>query len=157
MKYLYIVAILLASLGGVYGVGHHNGYAQSQAEVAEQVAQANAAARQTEQQLNGKIADLSTQLVKAQNDAQKQIAKRDSDIATGKLQLFIKTKAPVCPPANAPATGGNPTDVAVIDPTFAQSIVAITDDGDNAIRKLNACITVYNQVRELLNGTATTK
>jgi len=157
MKYLYIVAVLLASLGGVYGVGHHNGYAQSQAEVAEQVAQANAAARQTEQQLNGKIADLSTQLVKAQNDAQKQIAKRDFDIATGKLQLFIKTKAPVCPPANAPATSGLDTATAQLYPAFAQSIVTITDDGDNAIRKLNACITVYNQVRELLNGTATTK
>ena len=151
MKYLYIVAVLLASLGGVYGVGHHNGYAQSQAEVAEQVAQANAAARQTEQQLNGKIADLSTQLVKAQNDAQKQIAKRDSDIATGKLQLFIKTKAPVCPPANAPATNGNPTDVAVIDSGTASAIVAITDKGDEGIRRLNACVAIYDQVRSMIN------
>jgi len=73
------------------------------------------------------------------------------------LQLFIKTKAPVCPPANAPATSGLDTATAQLDPAFAQSIVTITDDGDNAIRKLNACITVYNQVRELLNGTATTK
>ena len=157
MKYLYIVAVLLASLGGVYGVGHHNGYAQSQAEVAEQVAQANAAARQTEQQLNGKIADLSTQLVKAQNDAQKQIAKRDSDIATGKLQLFVKTKTPVCPSANASTPSGPDNSTAQLDPTFAQSLVAVTDDGDTAIRKLNACIATYNQVRDMINGSTTTR
>ena len=157
MKYLYIIAFLLASLGGVYGVGHHNGYAQSQAEVTEQVAKANAAARQTEQQLNGKIADLSTQLVKVQNDAQKQIAKRDADIANGKLQLYVKTKGTVCPSTNAPATSGSDTATAQLDPTFAQSLVRVTDDGDTAIRKLNACIATYNQVKDLINGSSTTR
>lgn len=157
MKYLYIVAVLLASLGGVYGVGHHNGYAQSQAEVAEQVAQANAAARQTEQQLNGKIADLSTQLVKAQNDAQKQIAKRDSDIATGKLQLFVKTKGTVCPSKDAGPSSGSDTATAQLDPKTATDLVSVTDDGDLAIRKLNACIATYNQVKELINGSSTTR
>ena len=66
MKYLYIFAFFLASLGGVYGVGHRNGYAQSQAEITAQVAKANAEARDTEQKLNAQVADLTTQLVKVQ-------------------------------------------------------------------------------------------
>ena len=111
----------------------------------------------TEEKLNGKIADLSTQLSKAQDDAKKQNAKRDSDIATGKLQLYIKTKTPVCPSTNAHSTSGSDTSTAQLDPTFAQSIVSITDDGDQAIRKLNACIATYNQVKELINGSPTTR
>jgi hypothetical protein len=157
MKYLYIFAFFLASLGGVYGVGHHNGYEEERLKVQGAIEEANASARMTEQELNGKIADLSTQLVKVQNDAKKEIAKRDSAIATGKLQLYVKTKTPVCPPSNAPVTSGPDTATAQLDPTFAQSIVAITDDGDTAIRKLNACIATYNQVREMLNGSATTR
>lgn len=157
MKYLYIFAFFLASLGGVYGVGHHNGYEEERLNVQSAIEEANASARMTEQKLNGKIADLSTQLVKVQDDAKKEIAKRDSAIATGKLQLYVKTKTPVCPPSNAPATERPDTATAQLDPTFAQSIVAITDDGDTAIRKLNACIATYNQVREMINGSATTR
>ena len=157
MKYLYIIAFLLASFGGVYGVGHHNGYAQSQAEVTEQIAKANEAARQTEQELNGKITDLSTQLDKVQNEAQKQIAKRDADIANGKLQLYVRTKSTVCPTKDAAPTSGPDTATAQLDPAFAQSLVAVTDDGDLAIRKLNACIATYNQVKEMINGSTTTR
>ena len=152
MKYIYIFAFFLASLGGVYGVGHHNGYAQSQAEVTAQIAKANAAARMTEQKLNAQVADLTTQLVKVQNEAQKQIAKRDADIANGKLQLYVRTKGTVCPTTNAPASSGSDTTTAQLDPAFAQSLVAVTDDGDTAIRKLNACIATYNQVRTMING-----
>ena len=151
MKYVIFIIIFCSVVGGVYGLGHHNGYEQSQQELAEQVAKANDQARQTEQILNQKVNDLSTQLQKAKNDAQKQIAQRDADIATGKLQLFIKTKAPVCPPANAPATSGNPTDVAVIDSGTASAIVAITDKGDEGIRRLNACVAIYDQVRSMIN------
>ena len=157
MKYIIALILGFSIVGGVYKLGHDNGYAQSQAEVTEQVAKANAAARQTEQQLNGKIADLSTQLVKVQNDAQKQIAKRDADIANGKLQLYVKTKGTVCPSTNAPATGGSDTATAQLDPTFAKSLVAVTDDGDTAIRKLNACIATYNQVKDMINGSTTTR
>jgi len=149
--------VSLASICGAYGIGHHSGYKKSQQEVSEQIAKANEAARQAEQELNGKIADLSIQLVKVQDDAKKQIAKRDADIASGKLQLYVKTKGTICAPTNAPATSGPDTATAQLDPTFAQSIVAITDDGDTAIRKLNACVAVYNQVREMINGSTTTR
>ena len=155
----YAIAFLLATtlIGGVYEYGHHQGYEEERLNVQNAIDEANASARMTEEKLNGKIADLSTQLSKAQDDAKKQNAKRDSDIATGKLQLYIKTKTPVCPSTNAPSTSGSDTSTAQLDPTFAQSIVSITDDGDQAIRKLNACIATYNQVKELINGSPTTR
>ena len=157
MKYVIAIVIFCSFVGGVYQYGHHQGYAESQAEVAAQVAKANEQSRQTEQQLNQKVADLSTQLVKAKQDAQKQIAQRDADIASGKLQLYVRTKSPVCPASNASPTGGSNPATAELDPAFAQSLVAVTDDGDTAIRKLNACIATYNQVKELINGNTTTK
>jgi len=157
MKYIIAIILFSSFVGGVYEAGHHQGYAAAEAEVQAKVAKANEAARQTEQQLNGRIADLSTQLQKVQDDAKKQIAKRDADIATGKLQLFVKTKSTVCPPSNAPATSGPDTATAQLDPAFAQSLVAVTDDGDLAIRKLNACIATYNQVKEMINGSTTTR
>ena len=151
MKYLYIIAFLLTSFGGVYQIGHHQGYEAAEAVVQAKVAEANQIARNTEQSLNVKINDLTSQLQKVQDDAKKQIAKRDADIATGKLQLFVKTKSSVCSPSNAPATGGNQTDVAILDPGTASAIVAITDKGDEGIRRLNACVAIYEQVRSMIN------
>jgi len=153
---LEIIVFLIVGLVS-YFYGHHKGYDESQTEVALQIDQANNEARLTERKLDQRIADLSTQLEKVQDDAKKQIAKRDADIATGKLQLFVKTKTPVCSPTNAPATSGPDTATAQLDPAFAQSVVAITDDGDLAIRKLNACIATYNQVKDMINGSTTTR
>jgi len=152
MKYVIAIVLFCSFVGGVYEYGHHQGYAESQAEVAAQVAKANQQARETEQKLNDQVADLSTKLKKVQNDAQKQIAQRDADILANKLQLYVHTKTPVCPSKDAPSTGGSDTTTAQLDPAFAQSLVAVTDDGDLAIRKLNACIATYNQVKEMING-----
>lgn len=149
----YVIAFFLAItlLGGVYEYGHHVGYEEERLNVQGAIEEANASARMTEQELNGKISDLSTQLSKVQNDAKKQIAQRDADIATGKLQLYVKT-APNSSCSNAPSTSGSDPSYARIDPTFAESLVRITDDGDSAIRKLNACLQIYNQVRTMING-----
>jgi len=152
MKYVIAIILFCSFVGGVYEYGHHQGYAESQAEVAAQVAKANEQARATEQKLNDQVADLSTKLKKVQNDAQKQIAQRDADILANKLQLYVHTKTPVCPSKDAAPTSGSDTTTAQLDPAFAQSLVAVTDDGDLAIRKLNACIATYNQVKEMING-----
>jgi len=157
MKYIIALILGFSIVGGIYKLGYDKGYEAERQNVQGAIDEANAAARMTEQQLNGKIADLSTQLVKVQNDAQKQIAKRDADIATGKLQLYVRTKGTVCPSTNAPTTSGSDTATAQLDPTFAKSLVAVTDDGDTAIRKLNACIATYNQVKDMINGSTTTR
>ena len=157
MKLIISLLLGFSIIGGVYKLGHDNGYSQSQQEVATQIAKANAQARDTEHKLNDQVNILSTQLVKAKQDAQKQNALRNADIASGKLQLYIKTKTPVCPSTDATPPSGSDSRTAQLDETFAQSIVAITDDGDQAIRKLNACIATYNQVKDLINGNTTTR
>ena len=157
MKLIISLILGFSIIGGVYKLGHDNGYAQSQQEVAAQIAKANAQARDTEHKLNDQVNILSTQLVKAKQDAQKQIDKRNSDIASGKLQLFIKTTTPVCPSTNAPSTSGSDTATAQLDPKTATDLVSITDDGDQAIRKLNACIAVYNTTKDMINGNTSTR
>ena len=157
MNYIFAFLISVLIIGGTYEYGHHQGYAERDAETAIQIAKLNAENAQKTNTLVQQISDKDAELQKEKTNAKKEIAKRDADIATGKLQLFIKTKAPVCPPANAPATGGLDTATAQLDPAFAQSIVTITDDGDNAIRKLNACIATYNQVKDMINGSTTTR
>jgi len=157
MKYIIALILGFSIVGGIYKLGYDKGYEAERQNVQGAIDEANAAARMTEQELNGKIANLTTQLVKVQNDAQKQIAKRDADIASGKLQLYVRTKGTVCPSTNAPTTSGSDTATAQLDPTFAKSLVAVTDDGDTAIRKLNACIATYNQVKDMINGSTTTR
>ena len=157
MKLIISLILGFSIIGGVYKLGHDNGYAQSQQEVAAQIAKANAQARDTEHKLNDQVNILSTQLVKAKQDAQKQIDKRNSDIASGKLQLFIKTTTPVCSSTNAPSTSGSDTATAQLDPKTATDLVSITDDGDQAIRKLNACIAVYNTTKDMINGNTSTR
>jgi len=153
--WVWLGAILV--LVGTFFAGRHEGYKAKDQEDQVAIAAANEQARATEQTANKKVSDISNQLVKAKLDAKTQIAKRDADIAANKLQLFIRTKAPVSSSPDAPAAGGSNTGTAQLDPTFAQSIVAITDDGDTAIRKLNACIATYNQVKDLINGSPTTR
>jgi prophage endopeptidase len=159
-----IVGALLATLtvigGYFYGqhVGEKHGYDKRDTETAIQIAKLNAENQQKTNSLVQQIADKDAQLQKEKDDAKKEIAKRDTAIATGKLQLYVRTKATAnttCP--NAPTTSGPDTATAQLDPAFAQSLVAITDDGDQAIRKLNACVAVYNQVRGMINGNPTTR
>jgi len=145
------------AVGGAYGVGHHKGYVEKDQEDQVIIAKANEDARNKEQAANKKVSDIETQRRKDNARAQTEISKRDAAIADNKLQLFIRTKASVPTSTDAKPTGGSDTGTAQLDPTFARSIVAITDDGDTAIRKLNACIATYNQVKELINGSQSTR
>ncbi len=95
----------------------------------------------------GQILDRN-QLDKA--NAQKAFERLDADLRSGALRLSIRTTA---------QTGGNHSTAAGpvqaradIDPEDAADLVRITDDGDNAIRDLNACIDGYNKVMHQANG-----
>jgi prophage endopeptidase len=151
MNYIFAFLISVLVIGGTYEYGHHQGYSERDAEVSVQIAKLNAENQQKTNTLVQQVADKDAELQKEKSNAKKEIAKRDADIASGKLRLYVKTASnPNC--SNASNTPGLDTSNAQLDATFAQSIVRITDDGDSAIRKLNACIAVYNQVREMING-----
>lgn len=86
------------------------------------------------------LADLDTQHTKALTDAQATNNQLRADVAAGARRLSIKA---TCPAVRATATTAGVDDAearADIDPAAAQRIVAITNDGDEAIIALNGLI-----------------
>jgi prophage endopeptidase len=94
------------------------------------------------------------QLVKAEKHAKTISQKRNADIDSGTLRLRIPVKA-TCPTIQAttdaaPATRDSVQADTELDRETAKALVAITDDGDKAIRQLNSCIDAYNSVYQTL-------
>jgi len=148
---LGILMAVVGSFGGGYFKGSNDEVARQQLEIAA----LNAEARQKEQALITAVQTQSTKLQKANQDAKVAQQKRDLDIDSGTLRLRIPVKAPVCPvqaTSDTPVASGDSVQAtAEFDRETAKSLVAITDDGDKAIRQLNACIDAYNNVYETLN------
>jgi len=148
---LGILMAVVGSFGGGYFKGSNDEVARQQLEIAA----LNAEARVKEQALITAVQTQSTKLQKANQDAKLAQQKRDLDIDSGTLRLRIPVKAPVCPvqaTSDTPVASGDSVQAtAEFDRETAKSLVAITDDGDKAIRQLNACIDAYNNVYETLN------
>jgi hypothetical protein len=147
---LGIVLAVLGSFGAGYYSGEQNEYERQQIEIAA----LNAKARETEQRM-GEVAQTYAQtLRKANNVAKAKETKLRSDIASGERKLFIPVKAPECAVSAtsdaAPADGDNSGEArAELDRKTADDLVAITAEGDTAIRKLNACIDSYETLRKM--------
>jgi len=148
---LGILMAVVGSFGGGYLKGSNDEVTRQQLEIAA----LNAEARQKEQALITAIQTQSTKLQKANQDAKLAQQKRNADIDSGTLKLRIPIQAPVCPIHTAPdapvATRDSVQATAEFDRETAKSLVAITDDGDKAIRQLNSCIDAYNNVYQTLN------
>jgi prophage endopeptidase len=147
----WVILGILMALSSAFGGGYYKGYQKAEADQQLEIARLNAEARKVEVEAIGKVNAVSAQLVRANNEAKKEIQKRDADIASGTLRLSIPTQSPVCASSDATSTSRPDSSRSELDPAFAQAIVRVTDDGDESIRKLNACIAVYNQVREMIN------
>ena len=88
----------------------------------------------------------SRELERANRDAKDKVTKLQSDIASGELRLSIATRSvQTCSDSTSPARGTEAR--AELDPEASKSLIAITADGDTAIRALNACIDIYEKVR----------
>ena len=151
----YVLIAVIFSILGAFGGGYYKGGHDEANRQQLEVAKLNAEARQKEQALVAAVNTQATQLAKANNEAKALIQKRNADIATGAMQLRIPVKTPVCPVQSAgdpPASSGADLGTAELQPEAAQSLVAITDDADATVRKLNTCINLYNQVRETLRS-----
>ena len=149
-----LLGILIAVVGS-FGGGYFKGSSDEVTRQQLEIAALNAEARQKEQALISVIQTQSTKLQKANQDAKLAQQKRNSDIATGALKLRVPVQAPVCAvsaDSDAPAPSGDSVQATTeLDPAFARSLVAITDDGDKAIRQLNACIDAYNTAFQTIN------
>lgn len=150
---LGILMAVVSSFGGGYFKGSNDEVTRQQLEIAA----LNAEARVKEQALISAIQTQSNKLQKANQDAKLAQQKRNSDIDSGALRLRLPVKAPVCPvhaTTDTPVASGDSVQTnAELDRETAKSLVAITDDGDKAIRQLNACIDAYNDVYQTLKGT----
>ena len=150
-----ILSIVLAILGS-FGSGYWKGSKDEVTRQQLEMAALNAEARQKEQALVNAITTQSTKLQKANQDAKLIAKERDAAIASGALRLRIPVKAPVCPVQTAgdtPAPAGDSVQTtAEFDAKTAQSLVAITDQGDANTRQLNACIDAYNAIYQTLRS-----
>ena len=147
-----IVSIFL--LVGAYFYGHHNGYAEKEQEVAVQVAKANEETAKKDQESQSKINTLSTQLVKAKQNAATKSKKLDADIASGALRLRLPTTSGGELSAGSGPASGSDKGYTELDPRTAGNLVALTHRGDDAIRRLNTCIDSYNNIKEVINKAA---
>ena len=149
---LGIILFVTSSFLGGYYKGSEDEVLKQQAEIAK----LNEESRQKEQALVSAVNKTATQLVKVNNEAKIQIAKRDAAIASGSLRLRLPIKAPDCPVHTASDAPATPRDsvqaTAELDPAIARSLIAITDKGDENTRQLNACIDAYNSVYQTLKG-----
>jgi len=150
----WVLLGILMTVLGAFGSGYYKGGSDETARQQAEIASLNAAAREKEQALVQAVNKQTTQLLKVENNAKIQIAKRDAAITAGTLKLRIPVKAPVCPvhtASDAEPTGRPDTGTAEIHPETSRAILAIGDEADTTVRKLNACLAIYNQVREMIN------
>jgi hypothetical protein len=139
-----LIALLL-TFGGGYFYGK---YVEREAQQVE-VDRLNTEARAKEQALATAVTTTADALRKTNEKAKLATKERDAAIDSGALRLRVKATCPV--PASADTSvaagdsGGTPS--AELDREIAKALVAITDEGNRAIEKLNACITMYNNAR----------
>jgi hypothetical protein len=137
--------------------GYWKGTYDKGASVAVEVAEANDRARQTETQMAVVATTYATTLRKNETNAQKKINDLRVAVASGERRLFIPTQAPNCGVQAStdalPASGATGETRASLDRTVADALIALTAEGDTAIRKLNICIDQYNSMKETINAT----
>jgi len=136
---------LLIAFGGGYWYG---GSEEKKAQQAE-VDKLNLEARAKEAALTVAVTTTADALRKTNEKAKLATKERDAAIDSGALRLRVKATCPV-PAATDPSvaagdSGGAPS--AELDRETAKALVAIAEEGDRAITKLNACITLYNNAR----------
>lgn len=142
--------VLVLVFGGGYCTGKHYEQEAQQAEVDR----LNTEAKAKEKALEAAVTTTANALRSSNEKAKTMAKQRDAAIDSGALRLRVKASCPV-PAATdpaAPAGSGGGEASAELDREIAKALVAITDEGNRAIEKLNACITMYNQALESQKG-----
>jgi len=144
-----LIALLL-TFGGGYFYGKH---VEAEAQQAE-VDRLNTQARAKEAALTAAVTTTAEALRKTNEKAKTATKERDAAIDSGALKLRVKATCPVPAPADTTLAAGDSAGEArtELDPTFGKALFAITDEGDRAIEKLNACLDLYNKALESQKG-----
>jgi hypothetical protein len=132
-----ILGLVLSS----YFYGHHAAYVEQEAEVAR----LNAIERGKEQEMQQMADNHAKELRKATQNAKAEVTKLQSDLSSGQLRFSARTIS-TCQDPSSPS--GITETRAELDPEVSQTLVSITADGDQAIRELNTCIDIYNEIKD---------
>jgi hypothetical protein len=142
------VVVLLLTFGGGYWYGTH---VEAEAQQAE-VDRLNTEARAKEQALATAVTTTANALRKSDEKARFETQKRNADIDSGALRLRLPVKTTCALSATTDSTvasgdsGGEAS--AELSPEIGKRLFEIAEEGDRAINKLNACISLYNQTLE---------
>jgi hypothetical protein len=150
----WVILALICAFLGIGAASYTKGVQDEHDWQQLEIAKLNKEARQKEQALVSAVNTTTTQLVKANNNAKLQTQKLHSAIDDGTLRLRVPVQAscPVPAASNTTVAAGDSVQAtAELNRETAKSLIAITDDGDKAIRQLNACIEAYTTVYETLN------
>lgn len=147
--YLTIAAVLL--LFGIYRYGYHNGWYDRDIDMQAAIAQKNEEAREKEQAAAKAVAVKDEQLQKANDEITKKQAAMHRLADVGRLRL--PAASCIQAPANA-AAASEPVaaDATELERQTISALIDIAAEGDRAIQRYNACIAVYNEVMEQING-----
>lgn len=118
---------------------------QLKADYVEQVQLALQENRNLEKRMQADADAITVKYQKEKKNAEKTIKDLRSRIASGDLRLSVRTESTSGMPDGSGVESSEGR--ADIDRGTAQALVAITERGDNAIRRLNQCIDSYNAVR----------
>ena len=143
---------LLIAFGGGYWYGKH---VETKAQQAE-IDRLNTQARAKEAALTAAVTTTADALRKTNEKAKTAAKERDRAIDAGTMRLRVPVQAK-CPVQATPDTAVAARDSggetrAELDPAFGKALFAIAEEGDRAITKLNACISLYNQAIESQKG-----
>jgi hypothetical protein len=138
------IIVLLLIFGGYW----YGGHVEKEAQQAE-VDRLNTEARAKEQALTAAVTTTANALRKSDEKAKFETQKRNADIDSGALRLRLKTTCPVPAATDSPTSTGDSRGEASaeLDRETAKALIALTEEGDRAIEKLNACIILYNNSR----------
>ena len=142
-----IICVIVVVLG-TYKYGTHTGYKERDAEMQQEIARLNEESRAKEQKLSEELNNTSSQLKDANDVVTKKQTDLDAAIRSGRVRL---NSSCVQAATNSTSASGNNQAGSESDTETLRLIAQIAADGDNAINKLNACITAYEQVRSQIN------
>jgi hypothetical protein len=148
---VYVAIGIVMVLIGVYGYGHHNGWAERDTEMQIEIARLNDEARQKEQKLTADLNDNASKLQEATNAITQKQSALDRAIRAGRVRF----PAPSCisnGPGATPAGRSGDEAGSESDRQTLAAIAAIVAEGQRNTEQLNACIDAYNQVKDSING-----
>ena len=145
-----IIGVIFVVLG-TYKYGTYAGYKERDAEMQQEIARLNDESRQKEQKLAQDLNNTSSQLLEANNAISQKQSALDRAISAGRVRF--PSSSCVQAAASTATASGNQTETSESERETLRLIAQLAAEGDRAINELNACIAVYNQVREAINGT----